>query len=113
MWLWVTVIVCGVAGAFLSALISEYFHFFLIKKRQIVILSTSIGGSYICVKLVGSMIGNYPDEMVIAQKIKNGEFETVIFFRKLKLLDASYGICLYWNHDCIIYCWNYCTMQEL
>jgi len=44
---------------------------------MILILATGIGGAYFSVKMVGIMVGNYPDESFIAQEIAAGEFDSM------------------------------------
>jgi hypothetical protein len=64
-WLYVTVIGLGVICALLA----------LWLEKPIIILSTAWGGSYVCVKCIGVMCGNYPDETMIAQEIAAGELD--------------------------------------
>lgn len=62
-WLYVTVIGMGVICAVISIWLED----------EIIILATAWGGSYIAVKMVGVMAGNYPDETMIAEEIASGE----------------------------------------
>jgi len=82
-WLWVTVVVCVIICAVLALVLHD----------TILILATAFGGAYLAVKLIGSMIGNYPDEMIIAQKIKSGEFDSMpwVFYLYLSII-VVFGI---------------------
>lgn len=64
-WLYVTVIGLGVVCALLA----------LWLEQPIIILSTAWGGSYVCVKCIGVMCGNYPDETMISEEIAAGELD--------------------------------------
>lgn len=66
-WLCLAIAVCAILGALIGYCFNE----------TITIIATSMGGSYIAVKLIGCLIGNYPDEMIIAYRIKMGEFDTM------------------------------------
>lgn len=44
-------------------------------KDNIIVLSTSVMGSYYTIKMIGVMIGNYPDERNISNRIAGGQFK--------------------------------------
>jgi len=44
-------------------------------KEHIIILATSIVGAYACVKMIGTMAGNYPDEATVVRRIEAGEID--------------------------------------
>lgn len=64
-WFYVTIVILAIA----FAIISFWLHDFVL------ILATAIGGAYLSVRLLATMIGNYPDESIIAQEIAAGKFE--------------------------------------
>ena len=41
------------------------------------IIGTSVYGSYICIKSIGMMIGNYPEELTLANDIFGGKEDGV------------------------------------
>jgi len=69
-WFYVTVVVLAVAGGVVACWLHDI----------ILILSTAIGGAYMGIKMIGIMIGNYPDEASIAQKIISGEFTSMPWY---------------------------------
>ena len=40
--------------------------------RQFKILATSFGGAYLVIRMIGLMIGHYPNEVMIASEIEQG-----------------------------------------
>jgi len=66
-WYYVTLIGCALICGILAFWLTE----------TIFILATSFGGAYISVRMVGTMLGKYPDESFIAQQIASGEIENV------------------------------------
>jgi len=62
-WYYITIVVCVLIFAILAFWLTE----------MIYILATSFGGSYIAVRMVGTMAGKYPDESFVAQEIAAGE----------------------------------------
>jgi hypothetical protein len=73
-------------------------------------LAFAVGGAYLGVKLIGTMIGNYPDETMIAQRIAAGEFEGVRLFLFNRNLDAMVQLCLYHFPIGVGCCWNRCAV---
>merc|ERR1711976_1141720 len=66
-WTYVIVLGLAVVGGILG----------LVWYNAIVILGTSIGGSYIAIRLIGAMVGNYMNETEIARTIEGGGCDSV------------------------------------
>jgi len=64
---YVSVILLAVIGAIVSMWLHDH----------ILILALAIGGSYFGVKLIGTMIGNFPEETTIAADIEAGKFDSI------------------------------------
>lgn len=64
-------------------------------ERVSVILASAFGGAYLLVKGVGSLIGNYPDELTIAERISFHQFDEVptIYYVYLGLIFVIGIIC--------------------
>jgi len=62
---YVTVIVLAIIGALLA----------LWLKDPLTVIFTSVVGSYIAIKMIGTMIGNYPDEASVVKRIQAGELD--------------------------------------
>lgn len=66
-WLWIICIVLACLLGYLA-----------LKLHNIIwILSTSLGGSYLCVKSAGKLIGGYPDEVSLATQVEDQAFGNV------------------------------------
>jgi len=57
----------GVIGC---AIASYYF------RRQVILVSTSYVGAYLCLKGLGILVGGFPNEFTLYQQIKNGDLTT-------------------------------------
>merc|ERR1712119_259434 len=62
-WYYVTIVLCAIIFGILAYFLHE----------GIYIIATTVGGSYIAVRMVGTMAGKCPDETFVAQEIAAGE----------------------------------------
>lgn len=67
-------------------------------KNNIIEVSTSLIGSHFTIKMIGFMIGNFPDEKDIAQRIYAGEYKkmpsVVYIYTAFTLVLATIGLLL-------------------
>jgi len=83
-WYYVTVFGLAIVGGIIAIWLSKH----------MMMLGTAFGGAYFAVKLTGQMIGNYPDESTLAQKIAAGEFDAIPWYTYVYVLSSVVlGIC--------------------
>jgi len=90
-WYYVTVIVLAI----IMAIVALWLH------DHIIMLATSIVGSYACIRMIGEMTGKFPDETTVVQRIAAGDLDgmpwEVYLFMAAMVVLAIVGL--------IIQCW--------
>jgi len=75
-WFYVSVVVLAIVGGLLALWLHD----------SMIILATAVGGAYLGIKMIGTMIGNYPDETTVAQRIEAGEWEGMPWYNYVYII---------------------------
>lgn len=85
-WYYVTVITLAIGFGVLAIFLHDH----------VIILACGVAGGYACIRMIGTMIGNYPAEDTIAARIKAGQYKSmpwqVYLYLSLALVLSITGI---------------------